>query len=208
MKVYEYKGAPNPARVRIALAEKGLFDAVEFVQVDLPGGAHRQPAFLAKNPSGALPVLELDDGTCISECTAITEFLDQSAGEPELTGRTARERALIHMMQRKVESGLMEALAAYFHQATPGLGPALEGEQNKAWGERQLGVARATLRWLDGVLAERPYLAGERFTVADITLMGALHFARLAGQSLPPELANVQAWHNRVQARPSAALAA
>lgn len=92
MKIYDFKGFPNPARVRIALAEKGLTDQVEFVNVDVPGGAHRRAEFLAKNPSGTVPVLELKDGTCIAECTAITEYLDHSSGEPTLTGKSAKER--------------------------------------------------------------------------------------------------------------------
>jgi glutathione S-transferase len=95
VKVYDFKGFPNPARVRIAIAEKGLTSRVEFIHVDLPAGAHRAPDFLAKNPSGLVPVLELDDGTMISECTAITEYLDHLEGEPTLTGRTGRERAII-----------------------------------------------------------------------------------------------------------------
>ena len=82
--------------------------------------------FLAKNPSGAVPVLELDDGTTIAECTAITEYLDHSAGEPTLTGKTPKQRATIHMMQRRAEAGLLDAVGAYFHHATPGLGPDIE----------------------------------------------------------------------------------
>ncbi|MCY7281712.1 MAG: glutathione S-transferase N-terminal domain-containing protein [Sphingomonas bacterium] len=87
MKIYDYKGFPNPARVRIALAEKNMTDRVEFVLIDVPGGAHKGPDFLAKNPSGTVPVLELDDGTAISECTAITEYIDNLDGQPTLTGR-------------------------------------------------------------------------------------------------------------------------
>src|SRR5215468_3725682 len=97
--IYDFRGFPNPARVRIAIAEKGLGARVAFVPVDVPAGEHRRPAFLAKNPSAAVPVLELEDGTCIAECTAITEYLDHLDGDPVLTGRTARERAVIHMMQ-------------------------------------------------------------------------------------------------------------
>ena len=118
-----FRGFPNPARVRMALAEKGLTVEVEFVAVDVPNGEHRTPAFLAKNPSATVPVLELADGTTIAECTAITEYLDHLTGAPRLTGRTAKERAVIHMMQRRAEAGLLDAVAAYFHHATPGLGP-------------------------------------------------------------------------------------
>jgi len=208
MRVHEFKGFPNPARVRIALAEKNLFDQVEFVQVDVPGGAHRHPDFLAKNPSAAVPVLELADGTCLSECTAITEYLDHAAGEPVLTGRTARERGEIAMVQRKVEAGFLDAVSAYFHHATPGLGPAIETRQFKDWGDAQRERAVATMRWMDGQLEGRDYLAGDRFTVADITGMAGMAFAGFADIPVPADLANLRAWHDRVSARPSAALAA
>ena len=126
MKIYEYEGFPNPARIRIALGEKGLMDDVEFVTVDVPNGEHKSAEFLAKNPSGVVPVLELEDGTIISECTAITEYIDGQSGERTLTGRTPTERAKIHMMQRRAEAGLLDAAATYFHHATPGLGPEIE----------------------------------------------------------------------------------
>ena len=110
MKVYEYKAFPNPLRVRIALAEKGLTEQVEFIQVDVPNGEHKQSAFLSKNQAGTVPLLELEDGTFISECTAITEYLDHLTGEPVLTGKSAKDRAVIHMMQRRVETNLLDAL--------------------------------------------------------------------------------------------------
>ena len=119
MKIYDFEGFPNPARVRIALAEKGATNDVEFVTVDVPGGAHRKPEFMAKNPSGAVPVLELDDGTTISECTAITEYIDHQYEGISLTGKGSKERAVVHMMQRRAEQGLLDAVGAYFHHATP-----------------------------------------------------------------------------------------
>jgi glutathione S-transferase len=121
LRIYDYKGFPNPTRVRIALAEKGLSDKVVFISIDVPRGEHRLPAFAEKNPTATVPVLELDDGTCISECTAITEYIDNLVGEPVLTGKTARDRADIHMMQRRAETGLLDAAATFFHHATPGL---------------------------------------------------------------------------------------
>jgi glutathione S-transferase len=203
MKVYEYKGFPNPLRVRMALAEKGLSDRVEFVQVDVPNGAHRQPEFLAKNPAGAVPVLELDDGTVIAECAAITEYLDHLTGEPTLTGRSAKERAIIHMQQRQIEANLLDAIGTYFHQATPGLGPVLEGEQNPAWGEKQKTRAIATMARLDQQLAQWPYMAGEQFSVADITAMAGFAFGGFCQMTIPDAAQNLRAWHDRVQQRPS-----
>ncbi len=208
MKVYDYKGFPNPARVRIALAEEGLLGQVEFVHVDVPGGEHRKPAFLAKNPSGAVPLLELDDGTMISECTAITEYLDNQDGNPVLTGRTAKERAVVHMMQRRIEAGLLDAAAAYFHHATPGLGPDIKTYQNADWGRAQGERAAATMRTLDRELAGRAYMAGDTFTMADISAMAGLSYADFAKIETPPGLAHLAAWRARVNARPSVAATA
>ena len=201
MKVYEYKAFPNPWRVRIALAEKGLTDRVEFVQVDLPQGEHKQPAFLAKNPLGAVPLLELDDGTCITECTAITEYFDHLTGEPTLTGKNATERAVIHMMQRRVEANFLDAIANYFHHATPGLG--FEAYQIQEWGEKQKEQAIATLNRLDQVLATHPYIAGDRFTVADITALAGVAYGGFCQITIPETATHLQAWHDRMQQRPS-----
>jgi glutathione S-transferase len=203
MKVYEYKGFPNPARVRIALAEKGMLDQAEFVQVDVPGGEHRQPAFLAKNPTAAVPVLELSDGTCISECTAITEYIDNVDGKPNLTGRTAAERAIVHMMQRRAEAGLLDAILVYLHHATPGLGPKIETYQNKEWGEHQRKRAIEGARYLDSVLAKQPYLAGDFFSMADITAFAGLNMFDSLGVEVPGDLAHLKAWHARIAERPS-----
>ena len=203
MKIYDYEGFPNPTRVRIALAEKGLTDKVEFISVDVPNGEHRQPAFKAKNPSGAVPVLELEDGTTISECTAITEYLDHLSGSPTLTGRTPKERATIHMMQRRAEAGLLDAVATYFHHATPGLGPDIETYQCAEWGDHQRLQAQDGMRYLNGVLGDQPYLAGEAFSVADITAFAGLAFADIAEVPVPEGCDNLVAWRERVAARPS-----
>ncbi|MEL6937663.1 MAG: glutathione S-transferase [Cyanobacteria bacterium J06598_1] len=202
-KVYEFSGFPNPARVRIALAEKGLSDQVEFVSVNVPAGEHKQPEFLAKNPSGTVPVLELEDGTTIAECTAITEYFDHLAGDPVLTGRTPKERAMIHMMQRRAEAGLLDAVAAYFHHATPGLGPDIEGYQCADWGNHQRARATDGMRYVNGVLAERPYVAGDAFSMADITVFAGLAFADAASVEIPADCENLLAWRDRMNARPS-----
>ncbi len=203
MKVYEYKAFPNPLRVRIALAEKGLTNRVEFVQVDVPQGEHKQPEFLAKNPAGAVPVLELDDGTFIAECAAITEYLDHLTGEPTLTGTSPKERALIYMMQRRVEANLLDAIATYFHHATPGLGPNIEGYQNREWGEKQKERAIATLDSLDRLLATQLFIAGDRFSVADITAVAGLAFGGFCQIAIPETAPHLKAWHERIQLRPS-----
>lgn len=118
------------ARVRIALAEKNLQSSVELISVDLWKGEHKKPEFLTKNYSGTLPVLERHDGTFIAECTAITEYLDAPDGAPTLTGKTAREKGMIHMMSKRAELELLDAISVYFHHATPGLGPDVAIYQN------------------------------------------------------------------------------
>jgi len=205
MKVHDFHGFPNPARVRIAIAEKGLGDQVEFVNVDVPAGAHRAPEFMEKNPDATVPLLELDDGTCISQCTAITEYLDHATGEPTLTGQTAKERATIHMMQRRAEADLLDAVGAYFHHATPGLGPEIEKNQNAAWGESNKKRAVRSMHYFDGVLANQPYVAGDAFSMADITAFAGLGFAEFAKIDVPEGLSNLASWKARVAARPSIA---
>ncbi len=208
LKIYDYKGFPNPARARIALAEKGLLDEVEFVPIDVPNGEHRLAAFRDKNPSATVPVLELDDGTCIGECTAITEYVDHLVGEPVLTGTSAKERAVIHMMQRRAEAGLLDAVATFFHHATPGLGPKIETYQNREWGEKSRERAVAGMRYLDQVLGAQPFLAGDRFTMVDITAFAGLIFADFANIAVPAELDRLTSWRERIASRPSVMRAA
>lgn len=205
MKIYEYEGFPNPARVRIALGEKGLMDDVEFVTVDVPNGEHKSAEFLAKNPSGVVPVLELEDGTIISECTAITEYIDGQSGERTLTGRTPTERARIHMMQRRAEAGLLDAAATYFHHATPGLGPEIETYQCSEWGEHQREQARKGMRYLNDLLATQPWLAGDTFSMADITAYAGLAYVDFAKIEISDDLVHLKDWRERVAARPSVA---
>jgi glutathione S-transferase len=202
MKIHDYKGFPNPARVRIALAEKGATDKVEFVHVDVMKGEHRLPAFVSKNPNAAVPVLELDDGTFISECTAITEYIDHAFEGISLTGTAPKERAVIHMMQRRAEQGLMDAVGTYFHHATPGLG-AMETYQNKDWGMKQHERALSTMQYFNGVLAHQPFAAGENFSVADITLFVGLSFADFAKITIPAEYTSLTEWRSRMAKRPS-----
>lgn len=203
MKVYETTGFPNPARVRIALAEKNALNKVEFVEVDVMNGEHRQPEFRAKNPSASVPVLELDCGTNISECTAITEYIDHAFSGISLTGNTAKARAIIQMMQRRAEQNLLDAVATYFHHATPGLGEALETYQNKEWGEKQKEKAIAGMHYFDQVLGEQEFVAGKDFTMADITVFAGLSFADFAKIDIPAEYQNLIAWREKIAQRPS-----
>lgn len=203
MKVYDWHTGPYPARVRIALAEKNLQSRVRFVSVDLRKGEHKTPEFLAKNYSGTLPVLELEDGTLIAECTAITEYLDNLDGAPTLTGRSAREKGLIHMMSKRAELELLDAISVYFHHATPGLGPHVEIYQNAEWGLRQRDKAVRGMHYFDAVLKTQPFVAGEAFSMADITVIGGLIFAGLVKVPVPAECEALQAWYARMQERSS-----
>ncbi|MGK9419431.1 glutathione S-transferase [Pseudomonas cedrina] len=203
MKIYDWYNGPYPARVRIALAENGLLPRVEFVSVNLWNGEHKQPAFLALNYSGTLPVLQLDDGTLIAECTAITQYLDALDGTPILTGRTPVEQGLIHMMTKRAEIEFMDAVSVYFHHATPGLGPEVELYQNAEWGLRMRDKAVRGMRYFDAVLKSRPYVAGNEFSMADIAVLGGMIFAALVELPVPAECEALQAWLARVNERAS-----
>jgi len=203
MKIHDWPTGPYPARVRIALAEKNLQARVRFETVNLYKGEHKTPAFLAKNYSGTLPVLELADGTFIAECTAITEYLDALDGAPTLTGRTPREKGLIHMMSRRAELELLDPISVYFHHATPGLGPDVEVYQNAEWGFRQRDKALRGMHYFDAVLRGQPFVAGDVFSMADITVIGGLIFAGLLNLLAPAGCEALQAWYARMGERPS-----
>ncbi len=205
MKIYDTPAFPNPARVRIALAEKAATDKVTFVEVDVMNKEHRTKDFLAKNPDASVPCMELDDGTFLSQCTAITEYIDGHFDGISLCGETPKERAIVHMMNRRAEMGLLDAVGAYFHHATDGLGPELEVYQNKDWGMMQQVNALHAMEYLDGVLGKTDYVAGDNFSMADITVFAGLAFADFAGVEIAGELKNLTAWRAKVAARPSIA---
>ena len=201
--IYDWATGPYPARVRIALAELNLQSRVRFVSVDLWKGQHKKPDFLAKNYSGTLPVLEIPDGTFIGECTAITAYLDALQGSPVLTGNTPREKGVIHMMTKRAEIEVLDAVSVYFHHATPGLGPDVELYQNAEWGFHQRDKALRGMHYFDAVLSQQPFVAGEVFSMADITLVGGMIFADLLKLAMPAECTALSAWYARMQQRPS-----
>lgn len=203
MKIYDWHTGPYPARVRIALGELGMGSEIQFVSVDLRKGAHKAPEFLAKNYSGTLPVLELQDGTLIAECTAITQYLDALHGDRLLTGTTPREQGVIHMMNKRAEIELLDAISVYFHHATRGLGPEVEIYQNAEWGERQRGKAVRGMHYFNSVLQRQSFVAGDVFSMADITVIGGLIFAELVDLAIPAQCAALRAWYARMQERPS-----
>jgi glutathione S-transferase len=208
MKIFDRAGSPNTARIRIVLAAKGLEDKADFVSIDLIGAQQKSDAYLAKNPIGKIPLLELDDGTVISESTAITEYLDNLDGNPVLTGKTPREKGLIHMMQRRVEQLVMEPIDDYFHYGTRGLGEALalwrmpEWEGRREWGERRGAFAARNLPYFNTVLERQPFLAGDTFSMPDITLYAFRLFTDLLNFPVVPEFKALAAWRARVEELP------
>jgi glutathione S-transferase len=202
MKVYEYEAFPHPRRVRMFLAEKGI--DVPRVQVDVPAGEHRQPEFLSKNPDATVPLLELDTGEYISETVAISRYFEEVAPANPLFGDTAEEKAQVEMWQRRVEQSLSSAVGAYYHHATEGLGEP-DRYRNRAWGEKNRENAVVAMRRLDAQLADNRFIAGERFSIADITGLCAVDFAGAVGIEVPAECENLVRWYDEVSTRPSAA---
>nr|WP_283164233.1 glutathione S-transferase [Shewanella corallii] len=200
IQVYETTGFPNPARVRAALAYKGVLEQVEFTEVDVMAKAHRTPEFYRINPLGTVPVLRTSEGEYLSESTAITEYLDARFPQKNLTGESPLERGQIHMMQRRAEAMVMDAVGAYFHHATAGLGPELETNQCQEWGRIQEVTASRGFAYFNDVLAKHDYVAADRFSMADITLYFGLEFADFAGLEIPSTLSALAAWRERVKA--------
>jgi len=200
MKLYDNVMAPNPRRVRIFLAEKGI--TVPTVQVDLGKAETRTAEFLAKNPMGGVPVLELDDGTCISESVAICRYLEGIQPDPPLMGTDVKDRAIVEMWQRRMELEIFQPIANVFvhtHEWFKGRRP-----QVPEFGEACRKHALARMHWLDEVLATRPYVAGDRYTIADITALCGVDWGRVTKTRIPAECSNLLRWHELVSSRPSA----
>ena len=192
--------APNPRRVRIFLAEKAI-DLPE-TRVDMMKREHKSPEFRAKNSMGQLPTLELDDGTCISETVAICRYFEETQPEPPLFGTTPVEKAMVDMWVRRTEFTVMMPVGNFWRHAHPRTAALLT--QYKDFGESNRETYKGAQKWLNRELAERPHLAGETFTMADICLLTTVDFADWIGLPLEPEFENLAAWHARVSARPSA----
>jgi glutathione S-transferase len=201
MKILQTHTAPNPRRVRIFLAEKGI--EVPFEELDLMKGALKTPEFTRLNPLQRVPVLILDDGTPIAETMAICRYFEETKPEPALFGTGARERATVEMWNRRMEFNLFWCVAQAFRHLHPAMAH-LEVPQVGAWGEANKPKVLEVMQMMDRELAERPYIAGSAFSVADITALVAIDFMRVARIQRPPELTNLARWHGEVSARPSA----
>ncbi len=200
MKIYNSAAAPNPRRVRIFLAEKGI--QVPYEEVDIVNAVNRAPEFRKKNPLGTVPVLELDDGTCISESVAICRYFEELHPNPPLMGVDGRDRAIVEMWQRRMEFELLQAIANSFrhrHEFFKG-----RIAQVPEYAEVSRQHAEKSLAWLDEVLADRPFVAGERYTIADITALVAVDFGRVSKLRIQPEQKNLTRWYEAVSSRPSA----
>jgi glutathione S-transferase len=200
VKLYDLKAGLNPRRVRIFLAEKGI--EVPAVQVDMLTGENQRPAFLAKNPLGKLPVLELDDGACLTESMAICRYFEALQPEPPLFGRDAREQAFVEMWNRRMELEIAIPMTQVFQHGNDFWKGRIE--QLPAWGELNRRKLEERMVWLDGELAGRDYIAGDSYTVADITAQAAFVMGKGIGLRIPAELPNLTAWFERVSARPTA----
>lgn len=204
MRLYVSPRAPNPRRVTMFMAAKGI-DGIELVDVDLNAGAHRTLEFTALNPLARIPVLVLDDGRALSESRAICTYLEGLYPEPNLMGVDSTERAFIEMADRRAELYLFGTIANCIRHTHPGLAP-LEQPQFADFGRSQGEKMRDVARWFDAELGRRPYIAGERFTIADITAFCALEFARGLMKFRPAQegMAHLQAWRDRIAERPAA----
>lgn len=204
MKLYDSTGAPNPRRVRVFLAEKGI--EVPLVQVDMRKGEHKTPEFLEKHPSGKIPVLELDDGTCIGESVAICRYFEAVQPEPNLFGRTPVELGVIEMHNRILELELLSQVGSSWVNG-PVVAQIAAGRFKQipeAKTQSDAAVGRFYAR-LDRELGTREFMACDRYTIADITALCVIDFAASLVDLKPDDgLANLWRWHAAVSARPSA----
>lgn len=201
MKLYDGGRAPNPRRTRVFLAEKGITLPME--QVDLGALQQKSPAYAAINPLQRVPALVLDDGTVIAESIAICRYFEVLQPEPALFGRGALEIARIEMWNRRLELHLLLPVAHVFRNSHPAM-KEMEVPQVPAWAEANKPRIMEFMTVLDAELQDRPFVAGDAFSVADITGLVAVDFMKPAKLAVPDELSNLKRWHAAVSARPSA----
>lgn len=202
MKLFDGGRAPNPRRVRVFLAEKGI--EVPLVPVDMGAMEHKQQKVTSRNPLQRLPVLELDDGTVITESVAICRYFEELYPEPALFGRDAIGKARVEMWQRRMEFNLLNCVAHAFRHIHPAM-KEWESPQIPEWGEANKPKALEFLKLLDDELANRAFIAGDDYTIADITGLIAIDFMKPARIKVPEDCAHVLRWHQAVSSRPSAA---
>jgi glutathione S-transferase len=201
MILYDCKPAPNPRRTRIFLAEKGI--SVQTVQIDMMKNEHKTPEYTAINPLQRMPALVLDDNTVITESLAICRYFEALQPDPPLFGQGAKEIALVEMWSRRVENNFFATVATVFRHLHPAM-KEFEVPQVPDWAEANKPRVAAFLELLDAELANREFIAGDRYSVADITALCTVDFMKPARLTVPEGAANVKRWHAAVSARPSA----
>jgi glutathione S-transferase len=205
MKLYYARMAPNPDRVRYFLQEKGLWDAFPKAEINIMKNEHRTDDYRRLSPLSQVPVLELDDGTGLTESRAICTYIEGLHPEPNLMGADPLERATIEMWDRRVELGYFMLIAGWFRNSHPAMAE-LEKPQSAEWASISEGRARKAAKFFDRRLGDSAYLAGDRFTIADLTLHVALGFGKIVKFKPWEEHANLNAWRERVSGRPGLAL--
>ncbi len=202
MLLYQDPRAPNPRRVRVFLAEKGV--AYDTIDVSLAASGHWTPEYLAKHPLGLLPLLELPDGRVLRESVAICRYLEELYPEPNLLGTTPWDRAQIEQWNRHAEFELLLPIAAVFRNNTDFWKGRIP--QVPAYGDMMRDVLAARIAWFDRELASRRYLGGEAFSIADITARCALDFAKLIKVRVTDETPHLKRWYDELSTRPSFAM--
>ncbi len=199
MKLYDFTLAPSPRRVRVFLAEKGI--AIPLEQVDIMRNANRTPEFYRKNPSGSLPILELDDGSYLSESVAICRYFEETHPQPALFGVGAKEQAIVEMWNRRVELSIFAPVGHVWSH----LSPVSEGRAKRIreFGLIQRDAAAAGFAMLDRAIGGNQFIAGARFSIADITTLCMVDFARTVDIKIQPEQQNLARWYAGVSSRPS-----
>jgi glutathione S-transferase len=200
MKLYDFAQAPNPRKVRVYLAEKGI--QVPLQKVDLMTGEQRSPEFLKINPLGVLPVLELDDGTLIPESLAIIEYFEELYPEPPLLGKDPVSRAQVRAYERRCEQGVLGQAATIFQHTNPFFAGRVDQTLKVAELARKNLTAR--LAWLNDDLKDREWVAGDKISIADITLLVGVGWAKVAKYELDSAWSNLNRWYEKMKARPSA----
>ena len=200
MKVYDFVGAPNPKKLRVYLAEKGL--RIPFEPVNIVTGDNRKPEFLKKNPMGGLPVLELDDGSCLSESLAIIEYLEELNPNPPMIGNNPGARARVRELERIADLSVLGGVGQYFQNTHPFMAQRFKQSPDAA--ENAKARIATGLKVLDAAIGSKPFVAGERPSIADCTLLAALEFAEFAQAPIDPGCKNVARWYKAFKERPSA----
>ena len=201
MKIYDFPMAPNPRRVRIFLAEKNI--QITYVHVDIFKGENRTVEFMQKNPLGGLPVLEFDDGTYLTESVAICRYFEGVQPEPRLMGVDPRDIAFVEMWNRRMELEILAPIANVIQHTHPAFITRIKQIPEFAEARRDYGMQR--LEWLDSIMAQRQFVAGDRYTIADITAQVAIDLGvNLGGLKLLEGVHHVKRWHEAVSSQPSA----